>query len=331
MWGIHAGRTGDAETLFLKKGRIAIGWDKVSDLRKVTAERDAVKKAVSDAYPEKKPLSVSVSAGQLFRFANEIKVGDWVAYPSKLDRKVHVGRVEGGYVYDPKGEPGYPHQRPVKWVGAVPRTSLTQGALYELGSAISLFQVKNYRDEIIAAVQGKPTVSDVEKDPTVKVVVEEIEESTRDFVLKCLSTDLKGHPMASFVAHLLGTMGYHTRISPEGPDGGIDIVAHKDELGVEPPIIKVQVKSTEGSVGDPIVSALYGKVASSEFGLLVTLGTVTAQARAFARSKPNLRLIDGNELVGLVLAHYEDFDSQYKGLIPLKRVYVPQPIEDETE
>src|SRR5262249_32427628 len=77
---------------------------------------------------------------------------------------------------------------------------------------------------------------------------------------KRLAQELKGHPLAEFVAHLLNTMGYRTRVSPEGPDGGIDIVAHKDELGFEPPIIKVQVKSTAGSVGDPIVSALYGKV-----------------------------------------------------------------------
>lgn len=40
-------------------------------------------------------------------------------------------------------------------------------------------------------------------------------------------------------------MEYRTRVSPEGPDGGVDIIAHKDELGFEPPIIKVQVKSTE--------------------------------------------------------------------------------------
>ena len=71
-------------------------------------------------------------------------------------------------------------------------------------------------------------------------------------------------------------MGYRTRVSPEGPDGGIDIVAHKDELGFEPPIIKVQVKSTEGSIGDPMVSALYGKVGAGEFGLMVALGTFTA-------------------------------------------------------
>jgi restriction system protein len=28
VWGIHAGRTGDAYTLFLKKNVIAIGWER---------------------------------------------------------------------------------------------------------------------------------------------------------------------------------------------------------------------------------------------------------------------------------------------------------------
>src|SRR5262249_645914 len=114
----------------------------------------------------------------------------------------------------------------------------------------------------------------------------------------------------------------------EGPDGGIDIIAHKDELGFEPPIIKVQVKSSEGSIGDPVVSQLYGKVSTSEFALMVTLGTFTPPARVFSRSKHNLPFIDGNELVDLVLQHYEQFDSRYKGLLPLKRVYVPEALNE---
>jgi restriction system protein len=227
-------------------------------------------------------------------------------------------------------EPGYPNLRPVKWLSAVLRTHFSQGALYEIGSAMSLFQIKSYADEFLAAAEGKVTPPPVGEDESVAVVADEIVESTRDFILKRLAQDLKGHPMAGFVAHLLNTMGYRTRVSPEGPDGGIDIIAHKDELGFEPPIIKVQVKSAEGTIGDPVVSALYGKVSSNEFGLLVTLGTFTNQARNFARSKSNLRLIDGNELVDLILQHYEQFDSRYKGLLPLKRVYIPEALE-ETE
>jgi restriction system protein len=68
---------------------------------------------------------------------------------------------------------------------------------------------------------------------------------------------------------------------------------------------------------------LYGKVGQGEFGLFVTLGTFTNQAVTFARNKNNLRLIDADDLVDLILQHYEQFDSSYKGLLPLKRVYIP--------
>lgn len=127
-------------------------------------------------------------------------------------------------------------------------------------------------------------------------------------------------------------MGYRTRVSPPGPDGGVDILAHKDELGFEPPIVKVQVKSSEASVSRNEVSDLSGTLASAnEFGLFVTLGQFSAPARGFAQGKSNLRLIDGIEVVDLVLAHYDQLDSRYKGLIPLKRVYVPEPLDDSPE
>ena len=197
---------------------------------------------------------------------------------------------------------------------------------------MSFFLIKNFADEFRASVEGKAAVvTPVVHDESIAAVAEDIEETTRDFVLKRLAQELKGHPLAEFVAHLLNTMGYRTRVSKEGPDGGVDILAHKDELGFEPPIVKVQVKSTEGSIGDPIVSSLYGKVASDEFGLLVTLGTFTTPALNFATSKSNLRLIDGDELVRMIFNHYDKFDSRYKGLIPLRRVYVPESIEADEE
>lgn len=332
IWGIHAGKTGDADILFLKKNRIAVGWAKMGDLAVIKPDRDHFKARVTEVYPDKKPGAIPNNAGQLFRFVHEMKPGDLVAYPSKRDRQIHLDRVKGGYEYDPKTEPGYPHVRQVTWLRSIPRTHFSQGALHEIGSAMSLFLVKNYADEFRAVVEGKAApVTPVEQDESVAAVAEDIEETTRDFVLKRLAQELKGHPFADFVAHLLNTMGYRTRISPEGPDGGIDIVAHKDELGFEPPIIKVQVKSSEGSIGDPAVSALAGKVTSGEHGLLVALGTFTAQARSFAKSRSNLRLIDGDDLVQLIFYHYDQFDSRYKALLPLRRVYVPEVIESDEE
>jgi restriction system protein len=328
LWGIHAGRTGDANALFLKQHRIALGWTELGDLSPLAATREAFKTAVAAALPNVKPGVIPNNAGQLYRFVHEMKIGDVVIYPSKVDHEVHLGRVDGAYAYEPATEPGYPHVRAVTWLKSVPRTTFSQGALYEIGSALSLFQVKNYADEFRAVLEGQAIPAPpVGEDESVAAVAVDIEETTRDFILKKLAQELKGHPFADFVAHLLTTMGYRTRISPPGPDGGIDIVAHKDEMGFEPPIVKVQVKSTVGSTKNPEVSALYGNVTTGEFGLLVTLGTFTAQAVNFARSKSNLRLVNGEELVRLILEHYDQFDSRYKGLLPLRRVYVPEALD----
>lgn len=330
LWGIHAGRTGDADSLFLKQNVISLGWHQMGDLNTLPAAREAFKERYAEVYAEAakaKPGTVPTSAGQLFRFVHEMQAGDFVVYPSKKTKLVHLGRITGPYTYDTSNEPGYPQRRSVEWLKQIPRSHFSQGALYEIGSALSVFVVKNYADEFWAAIEGKqpPPLVPVTKDETVAEISQDVEETTRDFILKVLAQQTKGHPFAHFVASLLQTMGYRTRVSPEGPDGGIDIVAHKDELGFEPPIIKVQCKSTEGSVGDPAISQLYGKVAPSEFGLFVTLGTFTSQAVQFARSKSNLRLVDGDTLVELVLEHYEALDSKYKGIIPLRRVYIPEP------
>lgn len=334
IWGIHAGRTGDAHSLFLKQGQIAIGFNKAGNVDHLPPNREAYKEHVAQTHPGKKPGAIPNIAGQIYRFVHVMKVGDWVAYPSKSDKQIYLGQVTGEYEYTQDSDSTYPNRRSVKWLKHVPRMRFSQGALYEIGSAMSLFQIKNYADEFLTVLKGQliePSTESTPEDETIAIVAEEIEQNTNDFILKQLAKELKGHPFAQFVAELLEMMGYRTRVSPPGPDRGVDIVAHKDELGFEPPIIKVQVKSTTSNVGDPEASALFGKVAHGEFGLLVTLGGFTSQAKAFADTKPNLRLMDGQELVTLVLEYYDGLDSRYKGLIPLKQVYVPQVIGDDEE
>ncbi|MGF6312344.1 putative Mrr-cat superfamily restriction endonuclease [Bradyrhizobium sp. i1.8.4] len=116
MWGIHGGRTGDANTLFLKEGCVALGWHKVGDLSKLAPNREAFKAELASKFPDKKAGAIPVEAGQLFRFAHEARVGDIVIYPSKADRHIHVGRISGNYFYNDEGKTTYPHRRPVEWL-----------------------------------------------------------------------------------------------------------------------------------------------------------------------------------------------------------------------
>jgi restriction system protein len=331
IWGIHAGAQGEADNLFLSNDKpcIAISWSKIKDLSKIPNDREAFKSALYESYPETKPGAVATTAGMLYRFVYEIQIGDYIIYPSKRDKSVHIGKITLDYKYQPEQNKEFPNSRAVEWLKSVPRTFVSQGALSEIGSALAFFQVKNYADEFLSLLNSDTKVQEnIEEDSTVADTAMSIEENTRDFIYKKLSKELKGHPFEHFVAHLLNLIGYKTRVSPEGGDGGIDVLAFKDELGIEPPIIKVQVKSEDGNITPDKVQALYGNVETGEYGLFITLGSYSKNARSFAKSKSNLRLIDGDELIDLILSHYEQLDSKYKAMLPLKNIYIPTQIED---
>ncbi len=127
---------------------------------------------------------------------------------------------------------------------------------------MSLFLIRNYADEFLRLIDGElPPTQSTSRDEFVAEVTKDIEENTRDFVLKRLAKDLKGLPLESFVAHLLECMGYHARVTRRN-EPSVDLIAHKDHLGIEPPIIKVQVKSSDDVVADRDVSALVRKAIS---------------------------------------------------------------------
>lgn len=318
VWGIH---TLD-DNLFLKNNVIAIGWPDFGDLSKVTATREAFKERYAQIYPNDKPGAIPTSAGMLYRFIHEIKIGDYVVFPSKVDRMVNIGVVEGEYTYV-DSEKEYVQQRKVKWLKHLPRTSFTQGALYEIGSAMSLFMVKNYADEYLSALdKGFKAALDNTDDDTVGATAEDIIESTKDYVLKELSRNLKGYALEAFIANLLQAMGYRTKLSPQGGDSGIDITAYKDEL---PPRILVQVKSQDSDIKETTIQSLKGAMTEGDYGLFVTLSHYTKKAQEYLDKTPIIKGINGPELVELILKYYDSLDDKYKDMIPLKMVYIPVP------
>ena len=239
---------------------------------------------------------------------------------------MYIGVVEGDYFYD-ASQPDYVQTRKVKWLKHLPRTAFSQGALYEIGSAMSFFTVKNYADEFMAALDRdfKKNYSSDTEDESVGATAEDIIESTKDFILKELSRQLKGYDLENFVADLLGAMGYRTKVSAQGGDSGIDITAYKDEL---PPRILVQVKSQNGDINESTIQSLKGAMREGDYGLFVTLSNYTKNAQKYLESTPIIRGINGTELVELILKYYEALSEKYQKMIPLKMVYIPVPKEE---
>jgi hypothetical protein len=116
-----------------------------------------------------------------------------------------LSEVIGEYQYEPRLDPGYSNIRRVKSARKCPRTKFTQGALYEIASAMGFFQVKSYADEFLTAFGQKDItpLSEEEEEEAITLVADNIERQSHDFVLKQISQRLKGHALAEFVGYLL--------------------------------------------------------------------------------------------------------------------------------
>lgn len=251
IWGIHMRR--DHGLAPIEQGYIAIGWREMGDLSLIMPTREGFKTAYEGAYPDAGPGKVRTSAGVPFRFLSEMKPGDLVIFPSKPDRMVNIGIIDGPYVYQAQAPFDCPHRRAVKWLKHIPRADFTQGALNEIGSALTLFKVATNADEFLAALEGQAYEPDDIDEVSAERVTEQVEESTEDFIIKRLKTSQSPYQFEHFIAHLLKCMGYHSRVTQASADGGVDIIAHRDELGFEPPIIKVQCKQILSTIGRPDV------------------------------------------------------------------------------
>jgi restriction system protein len=316
----------------VEQGFVAIGWAEIGDPRSYP-DREALKAAVTRSRPEDKPGSWPVSAGVLHRFVSEIQAGDLVVHPSKHDRLVHIGRFVGPLERDETAGERYPNRRRVQWLSRVARSECSQSALNEIGSALTLFLVKRHAAEFIAkaglpAATARPfadvEAEEVEDDDTATATVsQQAAITTADFIIRQITAKLSGHEFETFVAHLLECMGYTTRVTPPSRDGGVDVIAHRDRLGFEPPIVKAQCKCSTASVDRPALDQLLGTLGDGEYGLFVTLGSFNRESIQLERNRPKLRLIDGEQFVELVMQHYGQLAPRYRSVIPLKQIYVP--------
>lgn len=212
------------------------------------------------------------------------------------------------------------------------RAQFSQAALYELGAFITLFKITRHRDEFERfAGPGQPlkaaaAASEQDEDLVTRAAdapnADRIEQHTRDFVTRTLLTELSHREFEEFTADLLKALGYQTRVTPYISDGGIDVIAHRDPLGLEPPIIKVQCKHTSGTHGRPDIQRLIGTLAPNELGLFVTLGAYSKEAREVERERQNLRLFDGPDVTRLTLEHYADLPPRWRKVVPLRSVLV---------
>ncbi|RAS05008.1 hypothetical protein [Cupriavidus alkaliphilus] len=101
MWMI-CGEGGRLYDVFSERGVAASGWSQLATLAKAGISRQALIDHYKILEPNAKVGTAISDAPQVWRFVNEMRVGDWVVAYSSPNRTYMVGRVSGSYEHEPQ-------------------------------------------------------------------------------------------------------------------------------------------------------------------------------------------------------------------------------------
>jgi restriction system protein len=326
VWMIRAGRGGYLVADFANQNIVAIGWNQLGDLTDVRT-RDEIMELCRQTYPKDKPGRVVTTASVMHKFRNVIKKGDSVVTYDPATREYLVGEIASDYRFDTTMIPDHANVRDVAWRSRVSRDALPNATRNLLGSTLTLFAISPEAWEDLQPAKGDGNGTSVPSDEPEKPDFEEIKRSREDEAhesLKDKLLELDEYQMQDLLAAILRAMGFKTRISPRGPDRGVDVFASPDGLGLQEPRIKAEVKHRGGTIGAQELRSFIGGLRPGDRALYLSTGGFSKDAKYEAdRSNIPLTLIDLDALARLIEQQYESFDSEGRGLLPLTKIYWP--------
>jgi len=347
VWLIRAGSHGEYELKFIQESRVYVTWDDLDvNLGRLTG-RSELTDAMTQRYSDSKPKAIMNWVSQIWPFAHEMKQSDLVVLPLKTQPAVQIGEIIGDYHFDPNGPNPFFHWRPVKWIAeAVPRVNFGKDLLNTFGAFMTICRVQrnNAEDRILAmrANDWKPeTIAAITKisatafssdEANISVSDTDLEEAARDQIARLVAARFKGHGLTRLVEGILKAQGYVTYRSPEGTDGGADILAGAGPLGFGAPRLCVEVKSESSPIDRPTVDKLLGAVTKfgAQEGLFVSWsGFKTNVQKELAASFFRMRLWTQKELLEALFAYYEHLDDDLKAELPLKRIWTIAAQDEE--
>ena len=319
VWVVRGGSHGEHEDFALSKNIVAIDFglrQSISDF----SDRDALRPKLQNAGKS--------TAAQIWRFANDIAIGDMVALPRKAPKVVAIGRISGEYIYrQDLINARRQHTRAVEWLATdIPRINFDPDLLHSLGGLMTVYQARadnaeNRIEKVVHDHMDDSPSDDMDVDDDDDTPASDIDEQIEDRIARRIRHKFSGVRLEYLVKSILDAQGYRALQTRSGPDGGIDVVAGKGDMGFGEPRLCVQVKSSGSPVGIEDYNRLQGGVGrvGADHGLLVSLGGFTRDVQLEnERSFFQIRLWDSGELVQRVLDAYDVLPLDIRVDIPLQ-------------
>ena len=308
LWCVRAdfGRYADD---FKKGGYAGIGWLEGVELSAIRS-RDELYPIYQREYPEDKSnIVIGQQVGQIARFLIEIKSGDFVITPAANTELLYYGMAEPepSYYYF-TGQDGCPfrHRRKVKWdKRTLKRGDFSVPFQNTIRSSLTVFSISQ-ADEVFGAIGRNdliPLQMSSNYDPYATVIKQLLSLDAKEFEI--------------LVGHLLTALGFEgSEVIGGVGDGGVDATGELNVSNLAKIKIFVQAKRYQSGahVSKSVVRSLRQAIPVGGQGAFITTADYQPGAADIATEPgfPRIGLINGRQLVDLLVEHWSDIPEDFQ-------------------
>lgn len=314
VWVVRAefGKHADA---FRDGGYVAIDYD-ISESYPIGEGREAFV-AIYKKYNPSSTSNVVIGqqVGQITRFCEDMRVGDYVITPSENSDTLYFGKVKDGpyrFEPDPKDTCPYRHRRDVEWSKkTVSRSTFSVPFQNTIRSSLTVFSVSQ-ASEFLTAIDA-----DGYQPPEAAPIYNHY-----DSVLEQILT-LDAQEFEVLVNELLHAIGFEeTEVTGKTGDGGVDVTGILNVASLAKVRVYVQAKRYKvgTKINSGVVRQLRMAIPSGGQGAFITTADYQRKAYDVATEAgfPRIGLINGRQLVDLLVEHWKDIPEEFQSKLGLK-------------
>jgi predicted Mrr-cat superfamily restriction endonuclease len=270
------------------------------------------------AYPDDtSKLVIGQQVGQIARFLLDIKAGDYVITPAADTEWLEYGKVEMEtsyfFVASPTDGCPYHQRRRVAWSpNRLKRSDFSVPFQNTIRSSLTVFAISQ-KDEFFTAIGEKELVSNPVAtiyDPHLVVLEQVLELDDKEFEV--------------LISHLLTALGFEGAEHVGKPgDGGVDATGELNVANLAKVKVFVQAKRYKlgSKISANVVKQLRQAIPFGGQGAFITTADFQKQASEVATEAnfPRIGLINGRQLVDLLVEHWDDVPEEFQDRLGLSR------------
>ena len=314
VWCVRA-ENGMFAHQFVDGGFMGIGWLRNVDVGDVRT-REELYPIYREAHPQDTSnIVVGQQVGQIARFLLEIQAGDYVITPAADTEKLHYGTVADSpsYYFEPSPSDGcvYTQRRKVGWAeDTLSRGSFSVPFQNSIRSSLTVFAVSQEEEFLAAIGESTPGKAAPQAyDPYTVVLTQILELDAGEFEV--------------LVGHLLTALGFEgSEVTGKPGDGGVDATGELNVSNLAK--VKVFVQAKRYALGSKITAStvknLRQAIPFGGQGAFITTATYQPAAAEVALEQgfPRIGLINGHQLVDLLVEHWNDIPEEFRDRLGLK-------------